>query len=110
MESPPHILFVGEVASMMRLSVSSITRLLRQRRQGVGNFPLPISGTMRGVKGRWLRSDIESYIASQANNAVPPVNPVSPAKRRHEAQSLQRRNELAKAVLAKHAASRRKPK
>jgi len=110
MNASSHVVLIKEVAFMLGLSVSSINVRLRQARLGESRFPLTISEP--GTKCRWLRSDIERYIESQsqANNAAPPVNPVSPAKRQRESQSLQRRGELAQAVLAKHAAGRRKPK
>jgi len=57
------ILLVAEVAERLRLSVRTVTRLLTERRNGVGDFPLPISATKS--KGRWLASDIDKYIELQ---------------------------------------------
>ena len=107
MESP-RILLIGEIASLLRVSISTINRYLRQTRKGCGNFPLPISP--KGSKGRWLSSDIERYIETQSKADLP-MNVVGSSKReQQDARSIQRRNELAKAVLAKHAASRHKTK
>jgi len=57
------ILLIGEVADRLRLSVTTVNRLLTERRNGVGNFPLTISAV--GCKKRWLAKDIDKYIESQ---------------------------------------------
>jgi len=103
MNAPSPTVQIKEVAFMLGLSVSSINVRLRQARRGESRFPLTISEPH--AKCRWLRRDIERYLESQsqsqANNATPPVKPVSPAKRRRESQSLQRRIELTESVLAR---------
>jgi predicted DNA-binding transcriptional regulator AlpA len=73
------ILLVGEVASMLRLSVSRINNLLTERKQGKNTFPLPLS--VAGGKRRWARESIEAYIASQLE-ATSPVPPTARQKRR----------------------------
>jgi len=78
MESP-HVLLIGEVANLLRVSIPTINRWLRQSRMGQRVFPLPIN-THRG-KLRWLRTDIEKYIES-LSVTTPPVIPTTRKKQR----------------------------
>jgi len=90
----PKILLIAEVAALFRVANVTIYRWLAESRAGRGSFPLPISG--RKAKLRWLATDIERFIESQS--VLPPefVSPVQQAK------DYQRRQEAARAVLAKH--------
>jgi len=92
----PKVLLIDEVATLLRISQSTIYRLIADSRAGRSNFPVPIS--RRKGKNRWLASDIERYLASQSASKVP-VNFVSPAKKQKEHQ---RRQDAAKAALARH--------
>jgi len=56
------ILLLSEVADRLRLSIGTVNRLLAKRRNGEGDFPLPISAARS--KGRWRARDIEKYIES----------------------------------------------
>jgi hypothetical protein len=97
------ILFIDGVASRIGLSISSVRRLLGERRKtGRGDFPLPISAP--GCKGRWLASDVEVYLASRSV-APPPVNvPNSPKKQRQEDHA---RKEAVHTALERHRKSRK---
>jgi len=56
------ILLLPEVADRLRISIGTVNRLLAKRRNGDGNFPLPISAARS--KGRWRARDIDKYIES----------------------------------------------
>jgi predicted DNA-binding transcriptional regulator AlpA len=99
MEVTPRILLIGEVANLLRVSIPTINRWIHQTRRGQGQFPLPIS-TNRG-KGRWLSTDIESFLQSQSNTVLP-VNTVSATQRKREAKSFKQRQDAAKVALARH--------
>ena len=90
------VLLIDEVAALLRLSQSTIYRLIAESRVGRGDFPLPIS--RRRGKNRWLASDIERYLESLSATKAP-VNFVSPAKQQRE---YRRRQDAAKAALARH--------
>ena len=92
----PKVLLIDEVAALMRVANVTIYRWLGESRAGRGNFPLPIS--RRGAKLRWLSEDIERYVESQSRNGLL-ANFVSPAKQKKD---YQRRQEAAKATLARH--------
>lgn len=101
---PPRLLLIGGVADRILLSISSVNRLLRQARNGQGNFPLPVSPPRS--KLRWLESDIERYI-----NARDPPSISSPAitnsqKKRQEEKSYQARQRDALAALERHRSSK----
>ena len=94
----PKILLIAEVAALMRVANVTIYRWVIASRSGRGSFPLPISG--RKAKLRWLATDIEKYIESQS---VLPPEFVSPVK---QAKEYERRQEAARAALAKHGINR----
>lgn len=104
MESPPRILVIQEVASLLKISTSSIYRWIRKTRNGEGKFPLPLTLGPKGSKLRWLASDIEAFLESQSRTELP-VHVTSSAKRQRE---VAQRQVEAKAVLQKHAAGRKK--
>jgi predicted DNA-binding transcriptional regulator AlpA len=58
------VVFIQEAAAMAGLSESSISRLCTE-----GKFVAPIS--VKGGKRRWLRADIEAYLASQSTVTQP---------------------------------------
>lgn len=64
---------IKEVAAYLRCSVDTIWRRMKDRREGNGNFPLPI--TPPGKKNFWNRIDIESWNA----NGTPEM-PLTPAQ------------------------------
>ena len=90
----PKILLIDEVAALLRVANVTIYRWLAESRAGRGSFPLPIS--QRKAKLRWLASDIDRYIESQSAVTVEFVSPVKQKK------DYQRRQEAAKAALARH--------
>ena len=92
----PKVLLIDEVAALLRISHSTIYRLISASRAGRSDFPAPIS--LRKGKSRWLASDIEHYLASQSGTGLP-ANFVSPAKKQKE---YQRRQDAARATLARH--------
>jgi predicted DNA-binding transcriptional regulator AlpA len=87
------IIFIREVAKRIGTSIATVNRYLALRRQGIGNFPLPIS-PFKG-RGRWLESDIDRYLESlSACNATPRA----PPKQKKE-RNYQNRQELAEKGL-----------
>jgi predicted DNA-binding transcriptional regulator AlpA len=80
-----NVLLINEVAALLKVSPSSITRFCENRRKGIGNFPLPIS--TRGGKRRWLQSDVENYLASQSTA----MSPVPARKQRRCAKAFTER-------------------
>jgi predicted DNA-binding transcriptional regulator AlpA len=100
------ILLIDEVATLLRVTPSSVHRWLGQRRKGIGSFPLPISN--KGGKLRWLSSDIESFLESQS--ASPP-QVISPARQmRHDRKDFQKRQALAAEALQRHRIGGRRKK
>ncbi len=63
------LLDIKEVAAYLRCSVDTIWRRMKERREGKGNFPLPI--TPPGKKNFWNRIDVESWNA----NGLPTMSP-----------------------------------
>ena len=90
----PKVLLIAEVSALLRVSHSTIYRWVAESRAGRSDFPAPIS--RRKGKHRWLASDIERYIESQSAVTVEFVSPVKQKK------DYQRRQEAAKAALARH--------
>ena len=90
----PRVLLIAEVATLLRVSHSTIYRWIAESRAGRSDFPVPIS--RRKGKSRWLATDIEKYIESQS--AGLPVF-VSHAKQKKE---FRRRQDTANAILARH--------
>ena len=60
---PKNVLFVQDVAKMLKISPSKVNRLCDDSRKGKNRFPLPIR--IKGKQRRWLLSDIVTYLASQ---------------------------------------------
>jgi len=98
MESTPRILLIGEVASLLRISIPTLRRWLHESRRGQRNFPIPISEI--GGKCRWLASDIEAFIASQS--VAPLTNPPTSKKIRQDKKAFLQRQALAEKTLERH--------
>jgi predicted DNA-binding transcriptional regulator AlpA len=97
------ILLLPEVAERLRVSTATVNRLLAQRREGTGAFPLPLS-SYKG-KGRWLASQLDDYIASLSNvNDGTTVPAKSKKKQEREYSERQRK---AKAALARHSTNKK---
>lgn len=96
------VLLVSDVAEMLKVSPSSVRRWCVEARKGNGSFPLPISA--RGGKGRWLRSDIETFLASQST-ATP--QPAPARKRRSGAKAFQSRQEATDKALERYRQNRK---
>jgi len=92
------ILLIGEVATLLRVSVASVYRWLGDTRKGIGTFPLPISS--RGGKLRWLESDVEAFLASQS--APPPISVPTARKAKRSAKAFQERQAAANKALQRH--------
>ena len=68
------VLLINEVAELLKVSPSSISRWCEEARKGTSRFPLPIS--VKGGNRRWLRSDIEQYLAEQSTATQKPTTGV----------------------------------
>lgn len=99
-ESTPRILLIGEVANLLRVSVPTINRWLRQARLGQGTFPLPISA--KKCKGRWLSTDIDAFLHMQSTSQTPALPDVSSPQRSRKTQSFKQRQDAARAALERH--------
>ena len=95
------ILLIGEVAALMRVANVTIYRWLSESRSGRGNFPLPIS--RRKAKLRWLAADIDQFMKSQSIVTPVFVGTSSAAK---QTKDYQRRQDAARAALARHGIKR----
>jgi len=102
--SDQYILFLPEVAARLRVSTTTVRRLLFRRRKGEGTFPLPISQFKE--KGRWLASDVDKYIESLSNVNVP----VQVPSKKQQEREFQQRLEVARAELRKHGIDHTKKK
>jgi len=102
MHTKHEILLLPEVAERLRVSTATVNRLLAQRRKGVGHFPLPLS-SFKG-KGRWLASDVDSYIESLSGCNVAANVPVKSEKQK--AREFADRQKRAKHVLEQHGIKR----
>ena len=92
------ILLINEVATLLRVTPSSVYRWLGDRRRGIGTFPLPIS--QAGGKLRWLASDVEAFLASQS--ALPPVHVPTARQAKRNARAFQERQASADKALQRH--------
>lgn len=102
MEPLPRILHIDEVASLLRVSIPTINRWIRQARNGERDFPIPIGPAKS--RGRWLSSDIEAFLQSEtiSKNAIP-SNVGNPAKRqKKETKAFEQRQKEARRVLDAH--------
>ena len=80
------VLLINEVAEMLKVSPSSITRWCEESRKGTSRFPLPFSA--KGGKRRWLLSDIEQYLAGQSTATQ---KPTTARQQRRSAKAFQER-------------------
>jgi predicted DNA-binding transcriptional regulator AlpA len=64
MNSNPDLFDLNQVCTYFSLSESSIRRKVRQAREGVGNFPLPLFGS--GCRVLFKKSDIENWNGEEA--------------------------------------------
>ena len=101
----PRVLLLSEVAILLRVAPVTIYRWLAESRAGREHFPLPVS--QRGRKLRWLATDIERYLASQANTTpnTTILNVSSPSRER---KNYERRQSEAATALQKHRNARTK--
>ena len=104
----PRTYTMGEMVKIFSACPGTIYRRVAERRAGRGSFPLPIS--QRGQKLLWLATDIESFLESQSNVALP-VNVISTTAQRCEAKSVARQREAtlaaATATLERHRIGRK---
>jgi len=93
------ILLIDEVATILRLSKSSVYRM---NSQGILQ-----SISTRGGKLRFLASDVEALLHSQSNKA-PMLNATTSAKnRKREEREYKQRQEAASKALQRHRISRK---
>jgi predicted DNA-binding transcriptional regulator AlpA len=86
------ILFIDDLAELLRTSRSNVYKLKKQ-----GKLPMPLS--MSG-KLRWLASDIEAFLQSRA---PPPVNaPTATQHRKKQDREYQERQQRAEQTLQRH--------
>ncbi len=86
----PELMNLKEVAEYFRCSEVTLWRRLKERRAGVGNFPLPI--TPPGKKMFWRRFDVESWDANADFTGCDSENrPTTPAQREAKKRQMQRR-------------------
>ena len=88
------VLLIDEVAELLKVSASTITRWCEEARKGNSRFPLPIS--VRGGKRRWLASDIEGFLTSQSTAAQKPTT--ARQQRRSAKAYLERQNATDRAL------------
>jgi len=95
------ILLINDVAEMLKVSPSTISRWCEENREGKSHFPLPIS--IRGGKRRWLLSDIETYLGSQST-ATPMGSATFTTARqqRRNAKAFQERQNAADRALERY--------
>jgi len=67
---------IHEVAGMLRLSVNSVSDLLRMRRNGQSDFPLPVTKVSR--KHMWSKRNVEQYILRLAAHNMRPMQKTRP--------------------------------
>jgi predicted DNA-binding transcriptional regulator AlpA len=64
------VLLIKDVMKLLRVSRTTIYRWIRESREGLTDFPLPISAAGRQL--RWYAADIERFYTAQH---TPPVEP-----------------------------------
>ena len=94
----PSVLLINDVAALLKVSPSTISRWSEESRNGDSKFPLPIS--VKGGKRRWLLSDIEGYLAGLSTAALP----VPARKQRRSAKAFQSRQERTDKALERYRA------
>lgn len=92
------VLLIGDVAEMLAVSPSTISRWSDERRNGNGSFPLPIS--VKGGKRRWLLSDIEQFLSSQSTAQ----KPTTARQKRRSAKAFQERQSATDKALERYRA------
>jgi predicted DNA-binding transcriptional regulator AlpA len=91
------ILLINDVAQMLKVSPSTISRWSEESRKGSNHFPQPIS--IRGGKRRWLLSDIEEYLMAQSTATQIPA----PARQqRHKTKAFQERQSATDRALERY--------
>jgi predicted DNA-binding transcriptional regulator AlpA len=85
------VVFIEEAASMVGVSESTISRWCAE-----GLFVRPIS--LRGGKRRWLRSDIETFLASQSTA----TSPVPARKQRRNTKAFEARQAATDRALQRY--------
>ena len=103
-------LLAHEIAELFRVSLSSVYRWLRHRRDGKGNFPLPLPspGGGRGTH-RWSAEEIAQYIRSHSNSSHPVTSTIV-TESRGERKAFEQRQQDAMRRLESHRANRRREK
>ena len=92
------ILLTKDVMELSRASRPSIYRWIRERRHGIGNFPLPISESGRQL--RWNADDIEAWF--QSGSTPQPTVPVVSPKKQPKVKERQQRKEAVSVALLRH--------
>jgi len=90
------VLLINDVAEMLKVSPSTISRWSEESRKGIGKFPIPIS--VKGGKRRWLLSDIEKYLAGLSTA----TQPIPARKQRRNATAFQERQSAADKALSRY--------
>ena len=100
------ILLIDDLAALLRESPSTIGRKTNEAKQGLTDFPLPISAP--GKRRQWDAHAIEQWLANRANVAPPVVPPVtSPTKsEKQKSRDFAERQRAADAALARHGFNR----
>ena len=94
MKASDDLLNLADVCNYFGLSESTIRRKVKDSREGIGNFPLPLFGSKCRVI--WRKSDIESWRGEDGEiiNFIPSLNQPKPqvvqssAKVRKELEKL----------------------
>jgi len=94
----PSVLLINDVAEMLKVSPSTISRWCEESRNGKSRFPLPIS--IKGGKRRWLLPDIVSYLADQSTATQAPT--AIDRKRRRNAKAFQERQSATDMALERY--------
>jgi len=98
------ILLIKDLAALLRTSPSTIGRKTNEARQGLTDFPLPISAP--GKRRQWDAHVIEQWLANRANVALPVNVPVAKSEKQ-KSRNFAERQLAADATLARHATNRK---
>jgi len=90
MQKNPDLFDLADICAYFNLSESTIRRKVRDSREGIGNFPLPLFGA--GCRILWKRCDIEAWNGESETITLNPLSvlPIPPTAQPRNATQVRK--------------------